>query len=80
MRLLLLIMANFVREDEDEFFWPNQDPQPYLFEPEHTEEELHVLEAEQAEEKLRLSNSLRPRGESEPVWIGGADLGLVNPC
>ncbi len=30
------------------------------------------------EEKLRQSNSLEPRRESEPVWIGGADVALTN--
>ncbi len=44
-RSLLLIMADFVREDKDEFFWPKQDSQPYLSEPDHTEEELHVLKS-----------------------------------
>ncbi len=41
-------MANFVRKDEDEFFWPNQNPLPYLFDQEYMEEALHVLEAERA--------------------------------
>ncbi len=44
-RLLLLIMAEFVKEEEDEFLWTNQDPQH--LEAEYMEEELHVLEAKQ---------------------------------
>ncbi len=73
-------MANFIREDKDIFFWPKQDPQPYLFEPEYTEEVLHVLEAERAEERLRQSNSLGLKGEYEPAWTSGVDVGLSHLC
>ena len=34
-------MADFVMDNEDDFLI-NQGPHPYLFEPEHTEEELQV--------------------------------------
>ncbi len=48
-RLLLLIMADFVRENEDEFFWTNQDSQPYLFTRIYGgETRLQVLDAEHA--------------------------------
>ena len=40
-------MADFVMDNEDNFLI-NQDPRPYLFEQEHTEEELQVLEEERA--------------------------------
>ena len=40
-------MADFVMDNEDDFLI-NQDPHPYLFEPECTEEELQVLEEERA--------------------------------
>ena len=40
-------MTDFVMDNEDDFLI-NQDPHPYLFEPEHTEEELQVLEEERA--------------------------------
>ena len=34
-----VIMADFVMDNEDDFL-TNQDPHPYLSEPEHTEEEV----------------------------------------
>ena len=40
-------MADFVLDKEDDFLI-NQDSHPYLFDPEHTEEELQVLEEERA--------------------------------
>ncbi len=70
------IMADFVREDEDEYFWTNQDPQP--FEPEYAEKDYMFWKLSRQEERLRQSNSLGPRGES--AWIGGIDVGLVNLC
>ncbi len=48
-------VADVVREDKDEFFWTNQDPQP--FQPEYTEEELHVLEAERARREAENEHS-----------------------
>ena len=59
-----VIMADFVMDNEDDFL-TNQDPHPYLFEPEHTEEELQVLEEERARERLRLLNSQELRRDSE---------------
>ncbi len=58
-------MANCVREDEDEFFWINQDPQPYLFEPEHTEEWQRVLEAEWARGEAEAVKQPGAKGESQ---------------
>ena len=37
-------MDDFER-DFEEFLVADTDPEPYLFEPEHTDEELHVLDA-----------------------------------
>ena len=42
--------------DEDDFFVTDEDPQPYLSEPEYTEEELHVLEAERARREAKRYN------------------------
>ena len=39
-------MDDFER-DFEEFLVADTDPEPYLFEPEYTDEELHVLNAEQ---------------------------------
>ncbi len=61
---------------EDEYFWTNQDPQP--FEPEYAEKDDMFWKLSRQEERLRQSNSLGPRGES--AWIGGIDVGLVNLC
>ncbi|MDG2594872.1 hypothetical protein P7M37_24140 [Vibrio parahaemolyticus] len=38
-------MDDFER-DFEEFLVGGTDPEPYLFEPEHTDEELHVFDAE----------------------------------
>ncbi|MDW1501426.1 hypothetical protein [Vibrio sp. YT-19(2023)] len=40
-------MDDFER-DFEEFLVADTDPEPYLFEPEHTDEELHVFDAERA--------------------------------
>ncbi|MDF4300264.1 hypothetical protein P3449_27330 [Vibrio parahaemolyticus] len=40
-------MDDFERYFE-EFLVADKDPEPYLFEPEHTDEELHVFDAERA--------------------------------
>ena len=69
-------MADFVMDNEDDFL-TNQDPHPYLFEPEHTEEELQVLEEERARERLRLLNSQELRRDSELAWTGGVVVGRV---
>lgn len=63
----LRIMADFVREDEDDFFGTDEDPQPYLFKPEYTEEELHVLEAEHAR---REAETVEQPGAEGRVRIG----------
>ena len=60
MKKRSVIMTDFVMDNEDNFL-TNQDPHPYLFEPEHTEEELQVLE----EERLRMLNSQELRRDSE---------------
>ncbi len=62
--MLLLIIADFLREDEDEFGWTNQDPQP--FEPKYTEEELHALEAERAR---RAAEAVEQRGNKTGVNV-----------
>ncbi|MDF4345901.1 hypothetical protein P3386_23950, partial [Vibrio parahaemolyticus] len=40
-------MDDFER-DFEEFLVADTDPEPYLFEPKHTDEELHVFDAERA--------------------------------
>ncbi len=51
----------------------NQDPQPYLFEPEYSKEELHSArrDAEAAEQ---------PGAEGREPRTGGVDMGLVKLC
>ena len=73
--LARLDVMDFVMDNEDDFLI-NQDPHPYLFGPEHTEEELQVLE----EERLRLLNSKELRRDSEPTSTGGVVVGHANLC
>ena len=46
-------MADFVRDEEDDFS-DSQDPEPYLYEPEFSEEELRALEIERQEEEVAI--------------------------
>ncbi|MDG2633026.1 hypothetical protein P7M35_24710 [Vibrio parahaemolyticus] len=47
-------MEDFER-DFEEFLVADTDPEPYLFEPEHTDEELHVFDAERVRQEAESS-------------------------
>jgi len=42
----MVIMADFDEMSDDFYFVSNQDPEPYRFEPEYTDEELQSFEAD----------------------------------
>ena len=47
-------MADFVRDEEGDFL-DSQEPEPYLYEPEFSEEELRALEIERQEEEVAIA-------------------------
>jgi len=48
------------------------DPEPYLFEPEYTDEELQVLDAERARREAESSEAAEQQG-AEGRWRSGED-------